>query len=476
MRPGLRAESLSFTYPGVPDRPLAGWSGALTFELAPAECLHIAGPTGCGKSTLARCLTGLIPHLYHGQLNGTVWIGDLRSDQAPLWQLSEIAGLVFQNPAAQMLAPTVEEEIIFGLENLGLPKAEIDCRVDDVLERFGLAGLRGRTPQTLSGGEQQKLALAAVAARRTPVLVLDEPLSMLDTTAAFDFVQHLAGWVAQGGAAAICEHRHEYLQAVPDLRLLPLDGHSELVPDLPGLELRLPAAPASCIVAKGLSVERGGRPVLQDLDLTLEGGQVTAIVGRNGAGKTTLLRALAGLQPYQGELAAWVDGRSETPALGLVFQNPDLQLFNATVRQEILYRLPEADLELYQGLITALDLERYEQTPPLLLSEGEKRRVALATLLVRRPPHGVLLDEPALGQDAAHKVLLMRLLQAVARQGQVVALATHDIELAACADRLILLDRAGFAASGPPQQVLAERSAWDRLGLRVPDWVMPCPG
>jgi energy-coupling factor transporter ATP-binding protein EcfA2 len=229
-------------------------------------------------------------------------------------------------------------------------------------------------------------------------------------------------------------------------------------------------------VAKGLSVERGGRPVLQDLDLTLEGGQVTAIVGRNGAGKTTLLRALAGLQPYQGELAAWVDGRSETPALGLVFQNPDLQLFNATVRQEILYRLPEADLELYQGLIAALDLERYEQTPPLLLSEGEKRRVALATLLVRRPPHGVLLDEPALGQDAAHKVLLMRLLQAVARQGQVVALATHDIELAACADRLILLDRAGFAASGPPQQVLAERSAWDRLGLRVPDWVMPCPG
>jgi len=475
VQPGLKAEALAFSYPGEADRPLASRFGPLSLRLDPGDCLHIAGPTGCGKSTLARCLTGLIPHLYHGQMSGTVWIGDLCSDQTPLWQLSEIAGLVFQNPASQMLAPTVEEEIIFGLENLGLPKAEIDQRLDLALERFGLGELRGRAPQSLSGGEQQKLALASVAARRPPVLVLDEPLSMLDTTAAFDFVEHLAGWVDQGGAAAICEHRHEYLKGMPDLRLLSLDGSPELAALLPALELDLPEAPASRIIAKGLSVARGGRPVLQDLDLTLEGGQVTAIVGRNGAGKTTLLRALAGLQPYQGELAAWIDGQSETPVLGLVFQNPDLQLFNATVRQEVLYRLPEADLRLYRRMIAALDLERYEETPPLLLSEGEKRRVALATLLVRRPRHGVLLDEPALGQDAAHKALLMRLLQAVARQGQVVALATHDIELAACADRLILLDRDGFVASGPPQQVLADRSAWDRLGLRLPEWVTPCP-
>jgi len=473
--PGLKAEALAFTYPGMLDRPLAGQFGPLSLQLAPAECLHIAGPTGCGKSTLARCLTGLIPHLYHGQMSGTVWIGDLRSDQTPLWQLSEIAGLVFQNPAAQMLAPTIEEEIIFGLENLGLPKAEIDRRVDQALERFGLGPLSGRAPQTLSGGEQQKLALAAVVARRTPVLVLDEPLSMLDTTAAFEFVAHLADWVAQGGAAAVCEHRREYLQALPDLRTLSLDGRPELAHPMPALDFHAPEPRACRIVTKGLSVARGGRTVLHDLDLALEGGQVTAIVGRNGAGKTTLLRALAGLQPYQGELAAWVDGRSETPHLGLVFQNPDLQLFNASVRQEILYRLPDADLELYHSLIAALDLEHYQEAPPLLLSEGEKRRVALATLLIRRPRHGVLLDEPALGQDAAHKTLLMRLLGAVARQGQVVAFATHDIELAACADRLILLSPEGFVASGSPEQVLADHSAWDRLGLRLPDWVTPCP-
>jgi energy-coupling factor transporter ATP-binding protein EcfA2 len=229
-------------------------------------------------------------------------------------------------------------------------------------------------------------------------------------------------------------------------------------------------------------VSRGGRVVLQDLDLNLEVGQVTAIIGRNGAGKTTLLRALAGLQPFEGRLQARVDGWGERPQLGMVFQNPDLQLFNATVRQEILYRMPQvnqrlpgADLDLYANLAAALDLERYQEAPPLLLSEGEKRRVALATLMVRRPRHGVLLDEPALGQDAAHKDLLMRLLRRVAHQGQVVALATHDIELAACADRLLLLDRDGFAAAGPPQHVLADRAAWERLVLRIPDWVVPCP-
>jgi energy-coupling factor transport system ATP-binding protein len=473
-QPVLRAEGLSFSYPGVVDRQPPGRLVPLSLRLAPGECLHIAGPSGCGKSTLARCLTGLIPHLYHGQMSGEVWVDELRTDQAPLWQISEKAGLVFQNPASQMLAPTVEEEIIFGLENLGLTRAEIDRRVDEAIQRFGLEPLCGRLPQTLSGGEQQKLALAAIVARQTPFLVLDEPLSMLDTSAAFDFVEGLSDWVIRGGAAAVCEHRHEYLQGVPGLAVMDL----EMPPqgsEPSEIELMLPTGSACRVVADGLRVERGGRVILSNLALALEGGQVTAIVGRNGVGKTTLMRALAGLQPYQGELTAWVDGRREDPQLGLVFQNPDLQLFNATVRQEILYHLPQTEMELYRRLIATLDIERYEETPPLLLSEGEKRRVALATLLVRRPAHGILLDEPALGQDAAHKGLLMRLLHQVARQGQVVALATHDIELAASADRLVLLGKDGLVASGPPGQVLADHPAWERLGLRVPDWVAPCP-
>ena len=154
-----------------------------------------------------------------------------------------------------------------------------------------------------------------------------------------------------------------------------------------------------------------------------------------------------------------------------MFQNADLQLFNATVKQEILFRIEQPDLRLYAALMRALDLEHYEQTPPLLLSEGEKRRVALATVLMRQRRHGVLLDEPALGQDALHKQQLVQTLRKIARSGQFVIYSTHDIELAAQADLLFLLHPEGIVSSGPPEEVLADRAAWQKLGLLIPEWI-----
>jgi energy-coupling factor transporter ATP-binding protein EcfA2 len=207
--------------------------------------------------------------------------------------------------------------------------------------------------------------------------------------------------------------------------------------------------------------------VLRDLNLTVSGGQTVAIVGRNGVGKTTLLRALAGLQPHDGTVL--ID--SERPDLGLVFQNADLQLFNASVRDEILYRVSDPDMELYQHLLGVLGLTRYENTPPLLLSEGEKKRVALATILVRQPRHGVLLDEPSLGQDTAHKQMLLRVASALNRAGQMVIMTTHDLTLAAGADRIILLGGEGIVADGSPDEVFADRSAWASIGLHVPHWL-----
>ncbi len=463
----VKAEEVAFRYP---QDGRGSWP--VSFALEPGRSLLICGPSGCGKSTLARCLTGLIPHLYQGKLQGYVWVNGQRTDRTPLWQLSSQAGLVFQNPAAQMLAPTVEEEIIFGLENLGLERRAVSERLEEALERFSLQELRQRPPQTLSGGEQQKLALASIIARRPALLVLDEPLSMLDSTAAFDFLAQLNQSQASGVAIILCEHRREVVHgglSVDDLELRQPQAVAESSP----APFAWPVAARTDfrLQVRDLSVSRSGREVLSGLEFSARGGQILAIVGRNGVGKTTLLRALAGLQSCRGGITVEAGSGSESPDLGMVFQNPDLQLFNASVRTEILFGLANPNLDYYGWLLDATGLRRYESTPPLLLSEGEKRRLALATVLVRQPKHGILLDEPSLGQDADHKRTLVHLLRAYARAGFLVILATHDLELARMADQLFLLGPDGFVAQGPSAEILAYREPWDRLGLRLPAWV-----
>jgi energy-coupling factor transport system ATP-binding protein len=392
----------------------------------------------------------------------------LATDKAPLWQIAERAGMVFQNPALQMIASSVEGEIVFGLENLGLTRDEMGCRLKEMLARFGMQSWRARSPLALSGGEQQQVVLAAMAARRPPVLVLDEPLSMLDAAAAARLLGYLADLVRDGTAVVICEHRLDPLHDLPHLRRIDLPGHGDagIDPDMVG---PFPAAASKPfrLEISGLHVRLGERLVLDDLTVSAPGGQVLAVVGRNGVGKTTLLRAIAGLERLEGSVTV-TDGH---PDFALVFQNPDLQLFNSTVREEVLFKVSDPNMDRYCWLISALGLSEYESAPPLLLSEGQKKRVALAMALMRAPRHGVLLDEPALGQDTVHKNRLIRLARSLASAGRLVVMTTHDLSLASHADRMLLLGAGGIVADGPPAELLADPAVWKKVGLFVPHWV-----
>jgi len=460
----IEVNALTYSYhgqsmPSVRDVSLAVRAG---------ECLLITGASGCGKSTLARCLVGLIPHLYKGRLEGQVWLNGLRTDATPLWQLAEKAGMVLQNAQAQMLASTVEDEIVFGLENLGLPLQEIERRIESSLARFGLQKLRASDPRRISGGEGQRVMLAAMLARRPPILVLDEPLSMLDTTAAHELVCHLAELAQrQDCAVVVCEHRSRYFTGA--FREHPLNEHIAPVADDDFSPAPLPDASDLRLAVNDLSVTLAGRCVLDKLCLELSGGQVVALVGTNGSGKTTLLRSLVGLQRYEGTVSV-TDGGA--PDLGLVYQNPDLQLFNAAVREEILYRVASPDENLYRWLMAHLGLDRYQDSSPLLLSEGEKKRLCLAMVLMHRPRHGVLLDEPTLGQDDRHRVMLGRTVKGLADAGLLVVVATHDLAWAAhFATQMLVLHEGRLIANGTPTALLKQSDLWQGVGLRVPDWI-----
>jgi energy-coupling factor transporter ATP-binding protein EcfA2 len=312
--------------------------------------------------------------------------------------------------------------------------------------------------------------------------VLDEPLSMLDTTAAHDLVHHLAELAGHGSAIVVCEHRAHYLSAAAAsttalsttraFREHRLDGHAR--PDTlraPGDATPAPlsSAPSFHLALDGVSVTLGQRAVLEEIGLTLASGQVVALVGVNGSGKTTLLRSLVGLQPHAGKIEVTGGG---APDLGLVYQNPDLQLFNPTVREEVMYRVAAPNTALYGWLMTRLGLERYEASSPLLLSEGEKKRLCLAMVLMHQPRHGVLLDEPTLGQDDGHRALLGRAAAGLAEAGRLVVVATHDLAWAAhFCTHMLVLHQGRVIAGGPPRTLLSDAGLWQRVGLIVPGWI-----
>jgi energy-coupling factor transporter ATP-binding protein EcfA2 len=184
----IEIDQLSFTYSGSDTKVL----NDITLSIPQGAFFGLVGPSGCGKTTLARCLNGLIPHFHPGNLEGSVIVQGLNSQEHQAYELAQKVGLVFQNPENQLVAPTVERELAFGPENLGIPREEIHRRVETLLQQHHLEVLRDKAPYELSGGEQQRVAIAAVLALQPDILVLDEPTANLDPLSAFEILQLIA--------------------------------------------------------------------------------------------------------------------------------------------------------------------------------------------------------------------------------------------------------------------------------------------
>jgi len=514
----LVIENLSFQYRTRPEPAIQN----ISFELKPGEMLLIAGSSGCGKTTLARCINGLIPRSYRGKREGRVLLHGKDVAEMQIADVAQIVGTLLQDPERQIVASNVYNEIAFGPENLGLPRTEIIERVENAMQRLKIEDLRQRETFNLSGGEKQKVALAGLLAMNPSILLLDEPLASLDPASAYEALEIFRSLADEGRTVVLIEHRVEdAIVARPDRLLYMESGQVKYLDSIEALpteidhhEVKLPAEWVVKRVRQmgeqadqtepAQSPERGEPLVifedvdfrysddtpliLQNVNLTIYRGDLIGVLGPNGAGKSTLVKHAIGLlKPTRGRvLVEGKDTRSLSVAqiarvLGYVFQSPTHMLYAPTVREELEFGPKNLDFEkdAMQRSVTesvsTVNLNGLEEYPPLGLSFGQQKRTTIAAVLAMQSKI-IIMDEPTAGQDYANYTHFMDAMCRPSANGSQSLVAanfaatlfiTHDLDLAVTyANRVLLCGDKHIVADGRPEEVLKDFDLLMRYRVR----------
>jgi energy-coupling factor transport system ATP-binding protein len=493
----LTVENLTFQYRRRSSPAIEN----ISFVLQPGQVMLIAGSSGCGKTTLMRCINGLIPHTYSGEMSGEVRLFGSPVTGMCLADISQKVGTLLQDPERQILGSYVMNEVAFGLESMGVARAEIIPRVEKALDRLGILHLRDRETFGTSGGEKQKIALAGVLAMEPGILLLDEPLASLDPVSAQEALHVFRQLADEGISVMIVEHRVEDVLSIHPETLMYLDdGNLVYLGDADGLmdvvdyrRIKLPAQvvmqrarqnpapvfipaikpkPSPDVLVQFEDVHfryhEDDPEVLKDIRCNIHSGDVIAILGHNGSGKTTLVKhALGLLKPTQGRVL--VEGQ-ETQHLtvaqaahtvGYVFQSPSQMLFAPTVREELSFGpknlgfKPEAIDQNVNWAIETVNLKSEMEMPPLALSFGQQKRISIAAILAMRS-RILMMDEPTAGQDYWNYQAFMDAILQMPGFDAVIFI-THDVDLAVIyANRILLVYQGEIVADGKPQEVLKD--------------------
>jgi energy-coupling factor transporter ATP-binding protein EcfA2 len=514
----LVIENLSFQYRTRPEPALQN----ISFELKPGEVLLIAGSSGCGKTTLARCINGLIPRSYRGKRDGSVLLHGKDVAEMQIADVAQIVGTLLQDPERQIVASNVYNEIAFGPENLGLPREEIVERVEKAMRRLKIEDLRDRETFNLSGGEKQKVALAGLLAMNPSILLLDEPLASLDPASAYEALDVFRSLADEGKTVVLIEHRVEDAMAARPDRLLYMESgqvkYLGSINDLPiEINHREVKLPAEWVVKRvkqtGEKVDQTesipsperGEPlvvfenvdfrysddtplILAGVNLTIYRGDLIGVLGPNGAGKSTLVKQAIGLlKPTKGRvLVEGKDTRSMSVAqiarvIGYVFQSPTHMLYAPTVREELEFgpknlEFKKEDMQrVVTESISTMNLTGLEEYPPLGLSFGQQKRTTIAAVLAMQSMI-MIMDEPTAGQDYANYTHFMNAMcrpstdgaqSLVAANFAATLFITHDLDLAVTyANRVLLVGDRHVVADGPPEEVLKDFDLLTRFRVR----------
>ena len=462
-------------------------------DIAPGERVLVLGPSGSGKSTLMGGLAGLLGGAEEGEATGTLTVDGV----APAEARGRV-GLLMQDPEAQVVLARVGDDVAFGMENLGVAREEIWPRVENSLEAVGLSVPLDHSTTELSGGQKQRLALASILAMGPGLLLLDEPTANLDPSGVAEVRAAVEKVVERTGATVVVvEHRVDVWASLVDRVIVvadgaiaadgPLDEVLEQQGDalrergiwLPGDDVAAEVGPAPEVapassdatpIARVSDLTIGydaSAPVRSGIDLTIERGVSTCIVGANGAGKSTFALTLAGLlPPLEGAVEVETsDGTAGDPhewsskqllgRMSMVFQEPEYQFLAATVAEELAIGPRAAGMTdeeiapLVDEHLEALGLTKLARANPMTLSGGEKRRLSVATALISAPEL-LILDEPTFGQDRGTWLGLVRLLRAALDRGVTLVSITHDPAfVAAMGQRVVDLGQVGTRGATP---------------------------
>ena len=462
-------------------------------DIAPGERVLVLGPSGSGKSTLMGGLAGLLGGTEEGEATGTLTVDGVAPAQA-----RGRVGLLMQDPEAQVVLARVGDDVAFGMENLGVAREEIWPRVENSLEAVGLSVPLDHSTTELSGGQKQRLALASILAMGPGLLLLDEPTANLDPSGVAEVRAAVEAVVERTGATVVVvEHRVDVWASLVDRVIVVADGaiaadgplHEVLAQQgdalrergiwLPGDDVAAEVGPAPEVPPASSEVTPIARvsdltigydasaPVRSGIDLTIERGVSTCIVGANGAGKSTFALTLAGLlPPLEGAVEVETsDGTRGDPhqwsskqllgRMSMVFQEPEYQFLAATVAEELAIGPRAAGMTdeeiapLVDEHLEALGLTALARANPMTLSGGEKRRLSVATALISAPEL-LILDEPTFGQDRGTWLGLVRLLRAALERGVTLVSITHDPAfVAAMGQRVVDLGQVGTRGATP---------------------------
>ena len=511
----VEVKGVWWRYRGSGDYVLRG----VDLRVGEGEFLVVMGRSGAGKTTLLLTINGVIPSRLPGEFKGEVRVAGSKVSDMDVAEVAGYVSTVFEDPEIQFVMSTVEDEVVLGLEALGLPREEIKDGLEWALDLVGLGPeFLGRNPYQLSGGEKQRVAIAAALARKPRVLLLDEPTSDLDPVGKEEVVGAIRRLREELGITIIMvEHNPEIVYEFAD-RVAVLSGgrivaEGEPLEVLGNFELKREGVypPQVVEVARGLGLNgarteeevvrairsrgftrrevefgvgrgegrvivscRGVRHVYEDgvvalrgVNLDLRSGELVSVVGPNGSGKTTLAKVIAGLiEPTKGEVLIEgkplrsYDRQTLSSIVGYVYQNPDHQIFNQTVFDEVAFGLRirgvrEGEVEeRVRRALAVFGLEGKEGEHPFFLSKGERRRLALASVYVL-DPKVLIVDEPTTGQDMVFNEKLFELLRGLAGEGRCVVVITHSTDLAfKFSDRVVVLKDGFVLADEHPRRLL----------------------